>query len=85
MLQNPLNVDSLPELLTAVLDAVVYLGTLFLILMLIFVGFKFVTAQGAEAKIKEARQALLWTVVGGILLLGAKGIALVVEATAQSL
>lgn len=84
-LQNPLKFDSLEELLTGILDAVVNLGFIFLILMLVFVGFKFVMAQGNEEQLKSARGALMWTVIGGMLLLGAKAISLVIQDTVRSL
>jgi hypothetical protein len=53
--------------------------------MLVFVGFKFVTAQGSDTKIVEARQMLLWTVVGALILLGAKAIQEGIIATVKAL
>lgn len=85
MLENPLNASSIAELLTVVLDAVIRLGTLFLILMLVYVGFLFVAAQGKEEKIRDARSALMWTVIGGLILLGAQTISLVIQATVEAL
>lgn len=85
-LVNPLNgINSLPELLTAILKAVVELGSLLLVFMLVYVGFLFVVAQGNEEKIRSAREALVWTVVGGLILLGAEAISLVIQSTAASL
>lgn len=84
-LQNPLNADSIEGLLKVVLDAVVYLGTIFLVLALIYVGFLFIKAQGNPDGIKEARRALLWTVIGGLLLLGASGLSVVIESTVQAI
>lgn len=85
MLENPLNASSLAELLTVILDAVIRLGTLLLVLMLVFVGFLFVTAQGKEEKIRDARSALMWTVIGGLILLGAQTISLVIQSTVNAL
>ena len=84
-LVNPLNAGSLPELLNIVLKAVIQLGSIFLVLALVWVGFMFVMAQGAEEKIRDARGALVWTVIGGMLLLGAQAISLVITATVQTL
>ena len=53
--------------------------------MYVFVGFKFVTARGEPGKITEARSALLWTVVGALILLGAEVIARGIQATVQAL
>lgn len=85
MLENPLNAGSLPELLNVVLKAVIQLGSILLVLALVWVGFMFVMAQGREEKIRDARSALVWTVLGGVLLLGAQAISLVISATVQSL
>lgn len=60
-------------------------GPVIVILMLVYVGFKFVTAQGAPAKIAEARGMLLWTLVGALILLGAKAIAMGIQATVSAL
>jgi hypothetical protein len=84
-LVNPLQVDTLEAFLLAILAGVVELGTIFLVLMLVYVGFLFVTAQGKEEKISEARKALVWTVIGGLILLGATSIQLVVTETVRTL
>ena len=84
-LVNPLKVDSVPEFLALILKAVVNLGSIILVLMLVYVGFLFVVAQGNEEKLQNAKSALLWTVVGGLVLLGAQAISLVIQATVGSL
>lgn len=85
-LQNPLNnINSLPELLHAVLQAVTVLGSILLSLMLVYVGFLFVTAQGNSEKLQSARSALVWTLIGGLILLGAQAISIVVQNTVQQL
>lgn len=84
-LKNPLKFDSLPELISGILNGVVQLGAILLVLMLVWVGFLFVTAQGNPEKVSTARSALLWTVIGGLILLGAEAIAKVVEATVGSI
>lgn len=92
-LVNPLNLGNcrtanggcLGAFLNAVLQFVVRIGAIVVILMLVYVGYKFVMAQGEPGKITEARQALLWTVVGALILLGAQVIALGIQATVQAL
>lgn len=73
------------DLLQLILQAVVSLGTIVLVVMLVYVGFLFVVAQGNEEKLKNAKSALLWTVIGGLVLLGAQSISLVIQATVGSL
>lgn len=82
---NPIGVNSIEELLSIVLRAVVQLGSILLVLALVWVGFLFVFAQGNPEKISSARQALMWTVIGGLLLLGAQGISLVLQQTINNL
>lgn len=85
-LTNPLNsINSLPDFINAILDAVVQLGTILLTFAIVYVGFKFVAAQGNEEEIRSARTALMWTVIGGLVLLGAKTIGLVISATVKGL
>lgn len=82
---NSTNTDCLGAFLGSILDFVIRIGTVFVILMLVFVGFKFVTAQGSDTKITEARGMLLWTVVGALILLGAKAIQVGITATVKAL
>jgi hypothetical protein len=84
-IQNPLKADSLTKLLLAFVRGVVRIGAIALLIFLVYVGFQFVAAQGAEEKIRDARNALIWTVIGGAILLGAEAIMAVIEATANSL
>lgn len=85
-LVNPLNhICNLSDLLAAILDGVVQIGTVFLIFMLVYVGFLFVAARGKEESIRSAREALVWTVIGGLILLGAKAISLVIQNTVSTL
>ena len=85
-LTNPLNgVSTLPEFLRAILGGVVQIGTIVLIMMLVYVGFLFVVARGNAEKLQSAKSALVWTVIGGLILLGATAIQLMIEGTVQSL
>jgi heme/copper-type cytochrome/quinol oxidase subunit 2 len=82
---NPLNACSIPELLNTVLEAMITLGSIVLVLALVYVGFLFVFAQGNEEKLKSARSALVWTMIGGLVLLGAQAISLAIQATVEAL
>jgi hypothetical protein len=84
---NPLGsgITDLPSLINAIMDFVVKIGAIVVIFMLVYVGFLFVMAQGNEQKIKDARRALLYTVIGALILLGAKVIAEGIRATVQAL
>ena len=54
-------------------------------LFLLLAGLKFVTAQGNPEKISDARRTFFWTLIGALLVLGAKAIAEVVQNTAKQL
>ena len=83
---NPLGAGtSLPTLLKDILQLIVQIGTIVIVLMLVYVGFLFVTARGEPGKITTARTALLWTVVGALVLLGAQAISLGIQSTVQAL
>jgi len=83
---NPLQGGgSLESFLNNILAFVIRIGTIVVILMMVFVGYKFVAAQGKEEAIREARQMLLWTVVGALILLGAQAIAIAIKATVGAL
>ena len=83
---NPLQSgSSLSLFLQQILAFVIRIGAVVVILMMVYVGFKFVTAQGNETKISEAKNMLLWTIIGALILLGAQVIAAGIQATVQSL
>lgn len=85
-LNNPLSAGtSLPAFLNSILDFVIRIGTIVVILMVVYVGFMFVTAQGNETKLTTARRALLWTIVGALILLGAKAISLAIQSTVNAI
>lgn len=84
-LKNVLNASTIDQLVVLILDAMVYLGTILLLLMLVWTGFLFIRAQGNTEQINQAKNSLFWTVVGGLVLLGASALSLVLQATIESL
>lgn len=84
-LQNPIKADSIQALLTDILDIVVAVGAPIVVFFLIYVGFLFVTAQGNVTKLETAKKALLWTFIGGLILLGAQGLSSVICGTIDTI
>ena len=86
-LENPLsgNINSLPELIKSLLNIVLIIGTPLVALAIIFAGFMLVAAQGNPEKLQKARQALLWAVVGGAVLLGSYVLAQAIGGTVEQL
>jgi hypothetical protein len=77
--------DNLPDFIARVLQTVVKIGATVVVFFVIYSGFLFVTAQGNEEKLKKAKQAFLYTMIGAAILLGAQLIALVISGTINNL
>lgn len=83
---NPLQGGgNLQSFLLNILAFVIRIGGIAVVLMLVYVGYLFVVARGEPGKITEARSALLWTVVGALILLGSQAIAMAIQATVQAI
>lgn len=87
VITNPLKIGSdIPSIITAVLENIVMpLASVLVVLAILYSGFKFVIAQGAPKELQEARQGLLWVLVGTLILLGAVGISKALQATVNSI
>jgi|SRR3989344_1453488 len=84
-LKNPLKVNSIAEFLKLILDIVTLFALPIIIFFIIYAGFLFVTAQGKPDQITKARNALLWSVVGGVIILGANLLLTVIQGTVGTL
>ena len=82
---NPLTSGDIPALLAKVLHLLVQIGIPVLVIFIVYAGLLFVTAQGSSEKITKARSALLWTVIGGAILLGSQILADVINKTVSGL
>lgn len=86
-IQNPLKggIDSIPALISAILEIVVAIGTPIAVLFIIYAGFKFVIARGNMTKVTEAKNMLLYAIIGIVILLGAELLSIVVRGTIEQL
>ncbi len=80
-ISNPLKANSIKEVIFLLVDVMIYVGTALAILAIIYVGFKFVLAQGKPDDITEAKKQLGWILVGLAILISAKTIVLIVQNT----
>jgi len=78
-LENPIQVDSIQELVNGVIDWVIIFGMALAPLMIIIAAYYFITAMGDPAKIKKARDIIFWTIVGIVIILLSKGIILIIQ------
>ena len=84
-LENPLNnIDSIQALLVAILNIVVILMIPVIVFFIILAGFKYVTARGNATQVQEATQALMYAIIGGVLVLGASAISEIIETTVNA-
>lgn len=84
-LQNPIQFGSLIEVLSAILDILVIFAVPIIIFFIIYAGFMYVTAQGNPAKITAATNALLYALIGGVIILGAEIIGGVIASTVDTI
>jgi hypothetical protein len=80
-LKNPLKSKSIEEFILKIIDVLLVFALPIIILYIMYAGYLFVTAQGDSGQISTARSALLWAVVGGVIVLGAKVIVAVIQGT----
>lgn len=82
---NPIKSTTIQEFLLKIVDILLVFALPLVILYIMYAGYLFVMARGNPAKVTEARTALLWAVVGGVIVLGARIIFGIIEGTANSL
>ena len=83
---NPIkNATSVPGLISTILQGVLAIGIPIVALAIIYCGFLFVFARGNSEKLTKAKEALLYTLIGAAILLGAWAIAMMISATVLAL
>lgn len=74
-IDNPIpNVSSVSSLVETAMEIVMKIGIPLLVLMVVYSGALYLFAQGNPNKIKEAHDALTYTLIGGVILLASWGI-----------
>lgn len=84
-IKNPIKVDNINDFIKTILEGVLKIGIPLIALAIIYSGFLFITAQGKEAKLTEAKNALLYTVIGAAVLLGSWALAQLISETVLAL
>lgn len=86
-IKNPLgeNLDTIPKFIEAIINIVLVVGIPILALAIIYAGFLYVKAQGNPTELEVAHRTLLYTVIGGALLLGAYVIAQAIGSTVKDI
>jgi TRAP-type C4-dicarboxylate transport system permease small subunit len=64
IITNPIGFDTLPELITSVLNFAIGAAAVICVVMLIAAGYSYITASGDEAKIEKATKTLTNAIIG---------------------
>ncbi|MEI7689309.1 MAG: TrbC/VirB2 family protein [Candidatus Nomurabacteria bacterium] len=73
--------QNIPDFIERLIKIVLTVGVPVLVLAFIYAGFLYVKAQGNSGELEVAHRTLLYTVIGGVLLLGAYVIAQAIGST----
>ncbi len=84
-IKNPLKATSITDLFMDLIEVVLVFATPLIVFFIIYAGFLYVTARGNPEQISQANKALLYSVIGGILILGAFVILRVIEGTVKAI
>lgn len=86
-INNPLGdrITDIPSFIEAIINIVLVVGIPIVVLAIIYTGFLFVSAQGNSEKLTKAKNALMYTLIGGALLLGAFVIANAIGKTVEDI
>lgn len=76
---NPLKVCDFQELVDKIIDFIFFVAIAIAPIMLIIAGFIFLTAGGNPQKISQAKSLILYTVIGFVVVLLAKGLIAILE------
>lgn len=84
-LQNPIKVETLPDFLKLILKAVVTISTPIIVLMIVYSGFLFIKAQGNSEELAKAKKAIMYTIIGAIIILGAAVLSEAIKGTVDDI
>ena len=82
---NPISSDNIQDFIRTVLEGALQIGIPIVALAIIYSGFLFVKARGNPEELTKAKAALLYTLIGAAILLGAWAIAILISETVLSL
>lgn len=81
-IDNPIpNITSVNEFVKTLLEGIIKIGIPVVAIAIMYSGFLFVSAQGKPEDIKKAKDALMYTLIGAAILLGAWALAQLISNT----
>ena len=88
-LENPLNFNNsngnngFADFLNVLVGALQIVIVPFVVIFIIYAGFMYVAARGNPETIQKANRALIYAIIGGVIILGAEAIGIIIENTVQ--
>lgn len=76
---NPLESEDFEVIIGRIIDFIFKIAIPIVPLMMIYAGFLFVTAGGSTQKIEQAKNIIIWTIVGLAIVLLARGFLAIIE------
>lgn len=73
-IENPIKATSIPELIKSVTKWILGVAGSIMMIVLIFAGFRYMTAGGNEERATQAKNMLKWTVIGIAVVIGSAAI-----------
>jgi len=73
-IRNPIQANNVPELIKSLTNWLLGVAGSIMLIVLIFAGFRYMTAGSNEEKAKKAKDMLKWTIIGIAITIGAAAI-----------
>lgn len=83
-LDNPLGNKTLTQFLEEILKVIMIFAVPLIVFMIIYAGFLFVMDRGSDKNLAQAKRALLFAIIGGVLILGAQALLVVIQGTVDA-
>ena len=76
---NPIAFDGFNDLLVAILNVVIIISVPIIVFFVIYAGFQYVVARGNPEQIKKANLAIVYAIIGGVVIMGSVGILTIIR------
>ncbi len=82
---NPIDSGTFEAVVGKIAELVAKIGTVLVVVFIIYSGFLFVSARGSDEQLKKAKSTFMWTIIGAAIIIGAYAIAQAVTNFAKQL
>ncbi len=82
---NPIAAPDLTTFLTLVLNAVTLIVFPFIVLFIVYAGFKMIAARGNPGEISKAKEQIIYAIIGALIILGAQAISFAIKGTVDTI